>query len=213
MKAISMLRSRKSGASGLKKSASKTSSVPSDVKAARHELLRGVQAKVKARVKAAAVQIRKTAAAQISQVVASRATLARKSASMLTMAQIRDLEKRLRSLQTELKSTLESKQSLFNVNESTESLTKGDDAEVAEKQRMNNAALQELDILKNRIKLIQRALLKIPQGGYGICEETEEPIGFERLSVVPWARFAVHVQEIKERNLRDYKVSRLRTEG
>lgn len=132
----------------------------------------------------------------------------------LTGAQIKELQKKLLDLKVELRAGIETKATLV-VNGITvsESLIKGDDAEVAEKQRQSNAALQELEILKGRLLLVDRALLKIEEGVYGLCEETEEPIGYERLVAVPWARYAVHVQEVRERKLRDFKVSRLRSEA
>ena len=138
-----------------------------------------------------------------------------KSSSMrgLTASQLRELESRLKALAIEFKEALETKASTFNTGEDHESLIKGDDAEVAEKQRMSNAALQELDFLKGRLRLVARALAKLESGAYGFCEETEEPIGYERLSVVPWARFCVHVQEVHERKMRDFKVNRLRSEA
>ncbi|NCN27419.1 TraR/DksA family transcriptional regulator [bacterium] len=89
-----------------------------------------------------------------------------------------------------------------------ESLIKGDDAEVAEKQRSSNAILQEIDMLKARLNFVERALYKVRCGTYGYCEETEECIGFERLWAVPWARFSVSVQEKRERRLRDFRGSR-----
>jgi DnaK suppressor protein len=131
----------------------------------------------------------------------------------LSASQLRDLEARLHNFEKELKGSLEGKAVFFNASAMAESLIKGDDAEVAEKQRASNAALQELDILKTRLQLVRRALAKMEAGVYGFCEETEEPIGYERLSVVPWARFAVHVQEKLERRMRDFKVSRLRSEA
>jgi DnaK suppressor protein len=131
----------------------------------------------------------------------------------LNASQMRDLEKRLHELRRELKEQLEEKAGVFNATANAESVIKGDDAEVAEKQRVSNAALQEIDFLKNRMSLVGRALAKIEAGVYGMCEESEEPIGYERLSVVPWARFSVNVQEMHERKMRDYKVNRLRAEG
>jgi DnaK suppressor protein len=130
----------------------------------------------------------------------------------LTAAQVEDLEQRLLSLRGEIKAALEGKSDLFNTQAHNESLIKGDDAEVAEKQRQSNSALQEMDMLKNRLILVERALKKIEHGVYGICEETEEPIGYERLSVIPWARYGVKVQELREMRLREYRVSRLRSE-
>lgn len=134
------------------------------------------------------------------------------SGAGLSQKQQAELLRRLEDLRSEIQTALLGKADSFNMAAQAESLIKGDDAEVAEKQRMNNAALQELDFLKSRLGLVQRALAKIEAGVYGLCEETEEPIGFERLSVVPWARFAVHVQEVRERKLREYRGSRLRSE-
>jgi len=131
----------------------------------------------------------------------------------LSAGQLRDLEKRLLLIRVELTTQVESKSTVFNASAHTESIIKGDDAEVAEKQRVSNSALQEIDFLKNRLSLVNRALSKIEAGVFGICEETEEPIGYERLSVVPWARFSVNVQELHERKMKDYKVNRLRAEG
>jgi DnaK suppressor protein len=130
----------------------------------------------------------------------------------LTLKQTQELEVKLKTLKGEIKAALEGKADVFNYHATNESLIKGDDAEVAEKQRMSSAALQEMDMLKNRMILIDRALKKIELGSYGICEETEEPIGFERLLIVPWARYGVKVQEMRERRLRDFKVNRLSVE-
>jgi len=133
-------------------------------------------------------------------------------AAELTAVQLKELEQRLRRLREEFKISLTEKADYFNISSMNESLIKGDDAEVAEKQRVNNAALQELEFLKTRLQLVQRALYKINLGVYGICEETEEPIGYERLNIVPWAKFAVHIQEVRERKLREYRGSKTRAE-
>lgn len=143
------------------------------------------------------------------QSIASRAS---GFASNLNAKQVRELETRLQRLKVELTAALDGRAGTFDTSHLNESLIKGDDAEVAEKQRMSNATLQEIEFIKSRLRLVERALRKLGEGVYGICEETEEPIGFERLSVVPWARFAVHVQEMRERKMRDFKVSRLRSE-
>jgi RNA polymerase-binding transcription factor DksA len=132
--------------------------------------------------------------------------------SGLSAKQTKVLHTRLIELKIELNMALMGKAGIFNTETQNESLIKGDDAEVAEKQRVSNAALQELDFLKGRLKLVERAMAKIEEGVYGLCEESDEPIGFERLTVVPWARFSVHVQELRERKMREFKVSRLRSE-
>lgn len=45
---------------------------------------------------------------------------------------------------------------------------------------------------------VDRALEKIDEGVYGICEESGEPIDRERLEAKPWARFCVRVQREHE---------------
>jgi DnaK suppressor protein len=46
---------------------------------------------------------------------------------------------------------------------------------------------------------VNRALGKLADGGYGVCELSGEPIGFERLRVRPWARYALGAKELVER--------------
>jgi DnaK suppressor protein len=49
---------------------------------------------------------------------------------------------------------------------------------------------------------IDRALAKIREGAYGLCEGTGEPIGYARLRLQPWARYSVEYQEELEREAR-----------
>jgi DnaK suppressor protein len=46
---------------------------------------------------------------------------------------------------------------------------------------------------------IHRALERISNGSYGVCEQSDEPIGFDRLLARPWARQATAVKESQER--------------
>lgn len=54
---------------------------------------------------------------------------------------------------------------------------------------------------KNQLRYeVQAALKRFDEGSYGVCEETEEPIGFKRLSAQPWTRFSLEAQqEMEER--------------
>jgi DnaK suppressor protein len=54
------------------------------------------------------------------------------------------------------------------------------------------------------LKEIDRALAKMRDGTYGLCEGTGEPIGFARLRLRPWARFSVEYQEELERRARAF---------
>jgi len=41
---------------------------------------------------------------------------------------------------------------------------------------------------------IDRALVRIDEGTYGVCQGTGSPIGVARLEAIPWARFSVEYQ-------------------
>ncbi|MEZ4815119.1 MAG: TraR/DksA family transcriptional regulator [Bdellovibrionota bacterium] len=128
-----------------------------------------------------------------------------KSGSGLNLTQLKMLKMRLTELREEILRSIETKtQHVLRHAIELENTLQGDDAEVAEKQRLSNANLQEMEFLKSRLMLVDRALLKMREGVYGICEETEEPIGFERLHVVPWARFSIKVQEKREIRSREF---------
>ena len=60
--------------------------------------------------------------------------------------------------------------------------------------------LLERDVLL--LAEIDRALAKLRDGTYGTCEGTGEPIGYDRLSLQPWARYSVAYQEALERESR-----------
>lgn len=49
---------------------------------------------------------------------------------------------------------------------------------------------------------IEAALKRLDDGSYGLCEGTDEPIGFRRLEARPWTRYSVGYQEQLERDER-----------
>jgi DnaK suppressor protein len=49
---------------------------------------------------------------------------------------------------------------------------------------------------------IEAALKRLDDGSYGLCEGTDEPIGFRRLEARPWTRYSVGYQEQLEREER-----------
>jgi DnaK suppressor protein len=51
----------------------------------------------------------------------------------------------------------------------------------------------------DKLAEIDHALSKFETGDYGLDEETEEPIGFARLRLIPWARYSATTQEALER--------------
>ncbi len=59
-----------------------------------------------------------------------------------------------------------------------------------------NLEVQERD--RQLLMEIDRALMKIETGSYGLCEDTEEPIDEARLEANPWTRYSVEAAERRE---------------
>jgi DnaK suppressor protein len=67
----------------------------------------------------------------------------------------------------------------------------------------NNNSMIESAIVQKQIEELEeidKALSKIVNGGYGICEMCEDPIGFQRLKVKPHAVYCIDCREIIEKS-------------
>ena len=67
-----------------------------------------------------------------------------------------------------------------------------EDAEVALETRL-------MDRDAKLLREVERALDKVKNNTYGLCEGTEEPIGYARLKLRPWTRYSVTYKEELER--------------
>jgi DnaK suppressor protein len=56
-----------------------------------------------------------------------------------------------------------------------------------------------LDGRKNLQYEVIEAIKRMDDGTYGICEETEEPIGLKRLTASPWTRLSLEAQQDLEK--------------
>jgi DnaK suppressor protein len=117
----------------------------------------------------------------------------------LTAVQLSKLRERLLSERAKLQGIEES---MAVVREPRERAA--EDMDQAEASLVQHEALGRVAHDRNRLALIERALRKIEAGTYGICEISEEPIGYARLSAVPWARFTAAEQERAERKARQF---------
>jgi DnaK suppressor protein len=71
-------------------------------------------------------------------------------------------------------------------------------ADSASKRTMNELA-QEADAQRqNHLRALRSALARLENGEYGDCEQCGQPIGFQRLSVSPEARFCIACQTRRE---------------
>ena len=56
--------------------------------------------------------------------------------------------------------------------------------------------------IENRLQYVDRALQKIEEGTYGVCDDTGEPIPRGRLEALPEAIYTVEAQQRRERERR-----------
>jgi len=86
--------------------------------------------------------------------------------------------------------------------ESHEKSMDGDDADLAALNIERTERQNEIFRLQKQLREIDHALNKMTNGVYGYCEETGEPINFERLLANPTARLSLEAQQHKEKSLR-----------
>lgn len=116
------------------------------------------------------------------------------NASGLTDNQLKDLKK---SLEAKLASNTAEIKELEAVLTEEDSEDKGAPDEVDRssfEEEMQRTQLV-MDGKKQLQFEIMEALKRIGDGTYGVCEETEEPIGFKRLSAQPWTRLSLEAQQ------------------
>jgi DnaK suppressor protein len=111
--------------------------------------------------------------------------------SGLTPAQLEQLRAALVHARAESAALLKEEEATAR---SAEPLTEPMDA--AELTREQGDAVLLADRARARLRDIVAALEKLETdpSRYGLSERSGEPIGFDRLKVVPWARLAIHEQ-------------------
>ena len=103
----------------------------------------------------------------------------------LTPAQVKELIALLDEKRLELLEDLKTRQG-------DEADQASEDAEVALETRL-------MDRDAKLLREVERALEKVKVGTYGMCEGTDEPIGYARLKLRPWTRHSVTYKEELER--------------
>lgn len=80
----------------------------------------------------------------------------------------------------------------------------GDEADQTMSLMAENDFLSAQQRLREHILEIELALARIENGTYGVCEETDEAIEFERLRALPWTRLSIEGAEIREATRRKF---------
>jgi DnaK suppressor protein len=83
-----------------------------------------------------------------------------------------------------------------------------DEMDQASRDQDQGFLLRLADKERKLLLELDHALSKMDAGTYGLCEGTDEPIGFGRLSARPWARYGIAYKEELEREERDEKRER-----
>ncbi len=97
----------------------------------------------------------------------------------------------------------ESSETLAHLKE--ESLAEPDITDRASLETERSIELRTRDRERKLISKIDAALLRIEDGSYGYCEETDEPISLRRLEARPIATLSLEAQERHERMERTHR--------
>ena len=79
------------------------------------------------------------------------------------------------------------------------SILEPDVADRASKETDRSLELRTRDRSRKLISKIDEALVRVEDGSYGYCEETDEPIGIKRLEARPIATLSLEAQERHEK--------------
>lgn len=80
----------------------------------------------------------------------------------------------------------------------------GDEIDQTVAQLAENSFLISQERIRNQLLEIELALARIESGQFGICEETQEPIEFQRLLAIPYTRLSIEGAEIREASLKKF---------
>lgn len=114
----------------------------------------------------------------------------------LTPAQQKELVAALHEKRDELLSALKNRRS--GSAQETRAGT-GDEADQATEDAEVALETRLMDRDAKLLREVERALDKVKNGTYGLCEGTDEPIGYARLKLRPWTRYSVTYKEELER--------------
>ncbi|MEN4053158.1 MULTISPECIES: RNA polymerase-binding protein DksA [Sulfurimonas] len=103
----------------------------------------------------------------------------------------------LESRKEQIQKNISSVNSELNQLSNLELNDEGDHASVNNNSMVESAIVQQQT---QELEEIEKALSKIANGEYGICEMCEDDIGFQRLKVKPHAVYCIDCREIAEKS-------------
>ena len=106
------------------------------------------------------------------------------NAAGLTPEQLTTLRERLERLRGELRTRLERDQAVAR-----EAEPEVEPLDAAEQTREQDEAILRANRDRAQLNEVEGALSRMDAGTYGISEVSGDPISFDRLRAVPWARY------------------------
>ncbi|MES2503921.1 MAG: TraR/DksA C4-type zinc finger protein [Myxococcota bacterium] len=120
--------------------------------------------------------------------------LSKSTERALTDTQQRELVNMLEEMRTELQEKLKKRRS-----GTASEQTPGDEADLASEDAEISLEARLMDRDAKLLREVERAIDKVDNGTFGLCEGTDEPIGYARLKLRPWTRYSVTYKEELER--------------
>jgi DnaK suppressor protein len=120
------------------------------------------------------------------------------NASGLTEKQLKELGKTLQTKLQSLNSEIRELEASLT-DEETEDKGAPDEVDRSSFEEEMQRMQLVLDGKKQLQFEVMEAIKRIEEGSYGVCEETEEPIGIKRLTAQPWTRLSLEAQQEFER--------------
>jgi len=106
---------------------------------------------------------------------------------------------RFRGMLDELRTDLRNQLGELGANPDEDSLETGDFdfgfADSAQSTAERGKVLALIDRLRGQLRDVERALRKIEDGTYGLCERCGQPIGIERLEALPYSTLCVSCKQ------------------
>jgi len=113
----------------------------------------------------------------------------------LTKAQVRKLYQKLLEERDGINARIRQR-----VGEATQDATPlAEEGDIAQRAAEQDYQLRLADKQVKLLDQVLKALQKLETGEYGLCEGSEEPIGYRRLELRPWARYSVEYKERLDR--------------
>lgn len=120
--------------------------------------------------------------------------VSRSAERALTAAQEKELIKMLEAKRQELITKLKTRRP-----SAASEQVPGDEADQATDDAGVSLETRLMDRDAKLLREVERALEKVQDKTYGLCEGTDEPIGYARLKLRPWTRYSVTYKEELER--------------